>query len=203
MKKIPLMVDLSDKSIVIIGGGKIAERRVKRLYNHCSSLTIISPEITSGLNKLTMRENITWLKKQISPDDLACHDLIIIATNNDTVNQMVLTNAPADAWINACHDSEKGNIDFPVTVERGKLQISISTGASSPFLAKKIKEELQNTYTVSYESYVDFLFQVRGLVKNSPLPDEQKHHILYSVVEEPIFNSKEQAAFLLKLKEQM
>ncbi|KAB8138901.1 NAD(P)-binding protein [Gracilibacillus oryzae] len=203
MNKIPLMVDLSNKNILIIGGGTVAERRARRIYNKCKTITIISPAITDGMKALTEASHVTWLNQKVMPTDLLKKDMIIIATNDPVINQMVLNSAPDHTWINATHAAEKGQIDFPLTLERGKLQIAISTGAASPILAKKIKNELDQSYPEDYANYVEFLFNVRKLVKQSWLQKEQKQEILSSLVENPIFDAEQQADFLVKLKEQM
>ncbi|MFC4404771.1 NAD(P)-binding protein [Gracilibacillus xinjiangensis] len=203
MNKIPLMVDLSNKTVLIIGGGTVAERRAKRIHKKCKSLKIISPDVTAYIKDLVIRSNVSWIKKNCTPSDLSKQDIIIIATNDPVVNQMVLKHAPTHTWVNASHDAGKGHIDFPITLERGKLQIAISTGSSSPLLAKKIKKDLELTYTSNYESYIEFLFHVRNLVKSSSFSKKRKHNILQSVVDQPIFDVEKQAEFLSKLKEQM
>lgn len=63
MSNMPLMIDLQNKKIVIVGGGKVATRRAKSLVEYCSHVHIVSPSITKELHTLFQQQRLTWAEK--------------------------------------------------------------------------------------------------------------------------------------------
>ncbi|WP_277678829.1 NAD(P)-dependent oxidoreductase [Gracilibacillus dipsosauri] len=202
MTKIPMMVSLSNKKVVIIGGGQISERKTCRLVEYGIKPTLISPSITERLRQMIQHYDLNWIKKECSPSDLPYYDVIIIATNCSSVNQMILDHKPKHAWVNATHHASKGEIEFPIALRRGKLQIAISTGGSSPILAKKIKAQLEHDFPEDYDTYIDFLHQARSLLKQAKVGSNIRIELLEKIVNKPIYKVEEQKNFLNMLKEQ-
>ena len=66
MNHMPLMIDLSQKSIVIVGGGKVATKRASTLIEYCADVHIVSPIISTALKELLDNKNITWSQKNLS-----------------------------------------------------------------------------------------------------------------------------------------
>ena len=80
MSNMPLMIDLQNKKIVIVGGGKVATRRAKSLVEYCSHVHIVSPSITKELHTLFQQQRLTWAEKCLNHKILVAF-LVIIATN--------------------------------------------------------------------------------------------------------------------------
>ena len=75
----PLMIDLSNKKVVIVGGGKVATRRTNHIH-------VVSPTITDTLQKYLGTKQITYEKKLFEPQDVKNADMVIAATNQSDVN---------------------------------------------------------------------------------------------------------------------
>ncbi|WP_171038058.1 NAD(P)-binding protein [Aquibacillus sediminis] len=196
MTSIPLMIDMAGKTIVVIGGGNIAQRRVTSLLESGARITVISPQVTPTLQAFHDQTNIIWRKKHVTAEDLIDAFMIIVATNNHDINQFVRDHAPAYSLINATDDASKGDVQFTSVVRRGKLSLAISTSGASPTLTKKIKQQLEETYDESYEGYVDFLFHARQRIKNSNLSIQEKSRILKQLVDEDYFDPGKQKQWL-------
>ncbi|UOQ48063.1 NAD(P)-binding protein [Gracilibacillus caseinilyticus] len=194
----PVFVNLSNKKIVIIGGGQVALRRLKGLLPYHQQITVVSPAVTDELDQLIQDHQIDWRKEKCELRHFENADFIVIATNKEAVNQYIVDHAPSHAWINASHRSEDGNVQFPITLTRGKLQIAISTGGASPILAKKIKRAIEQEIPDQYEQYVDFLYQARTLLIQQELTPQLKKQLLAQLIEEPIYDKDEQQAWLHK-----
>ena len=198
----PLMIDLDKKNIVIVGGGSIAERRIRSLLKSGGLLTVISPTIGEGIQKLWQTAQLTWKKKRFEAVDLADAFLIIAATNDPTVNELVVHHSPQDALLNVAAQAEKGNIHFPAHFKQGKLSISISTDGASPMLAAKIKGNLHTVYDENYGDYVDFLNESRKLIKHSLLDKSTQSLLLKELLAESFMDEQKQTktiAWLEKL----
>ncbi|WP_163536626.1 NAD(P)-binding protein [Gracilibacillus sp. YIM 98692] len=203
MTKIPLMIDLIHRKIVVFGGGTVAERRVTTLLPYTTNITIISPTVTDLLKELAIKHRIHWIQRDGKLTDIESYNLIIIASNDPTFNQMIAEHAPTSCLMNATFHADYGNIDFPIFLDRGKLKIAISTNGASPILAKRIKKQLEDQFPVDYEGYIDFLYDVRQLVKKTNWDQERKRNLLNEIIDHPIYDENDQINFLEKLKKQM
>ncbi|MFG6149982.1 NAD(P)-binding protein [Halobacillus sp. B23F22_1] len=202
MSGIPLMVDVAGQRVTVVGGGKIAERRIYNLLSGGALIKVISPEVTSGLRSLSENEQIHWKKKRFSPDDVKDSFLIIAATNDSLVNQQVIEAAPKNALMNTVEQAADGNVQFPSHFQRGRLSISVSTCGASPILAARIKKDLEEQYDQSYEKYVNFLFEAREQLKQSSLSMIKRGKILRQLVEEDFFDQHKQKDMLQYIRSQ-
>ena len=97
----PLMFNLHNKVVVIIGGGKIAYRKASGLKDTGAFVTVVSPEICKEMKELPY---ITWKQKTFSNDDIKDAHLIYAATNQHAVNMMVKQAAHDFQWVNVVSD---------------------------------------------------------------------------------------------------
>ncbi|MEX6340048.1 NAD(P)-binding protein [Staphylococcus arlettae] len=180
----PILLDLTNKSIVIIGGGAIAERRVNKLMQFDAYITVMSPTLTAKLQKLYEQQQIQWLAQDYSIHQLPPAALVVVATNNKAVNRMVKQELPQQTLLNMASDSEQGDVVFPGILKRGKLSISVSTSGASPKLTTAILAELQQQFPPDYEQYVDFLYTCRQQIKQSNISHAEQQKLLATVLDD-------------------
>ncbi|WNB93824.1 NAD(P)-binding protein [Bacillus sp. NEB1478] len=161
----PIHLNLANKLVVIAGGGKIALRKIQGLVETGANITVVSPDAVSEIKELYTQKKLKWISREIEASDYTDAFLIIAATNDHATNAWIASQAVDKQLINVADHPDLGNFIVPSVVRRGKLVFSVSTSGSSPSLSKKIKKELENTYSADYESYVDFLYECRVLVK--------------------------------------
>lgn len=196
MNTLPLMIDLSDKKAVIVGGGNVAVKRVRKLYDTGAFITVISPQITPELENMVSNQRIRWKKEPFQREDLKDAYIVVIATNDKSMNEEVLLSASHVPLVNEASDSSKGNFIFPAHVQRGKLSISITTHGASPMLSAQIKKDLEKQYDQDYEAYVDFLYECRQLIKKAAFSKHRKQEWLATAMADKYRNPKEQLRFL-------
>jgi len=192
----PIMIDLNKKHVVIVGGGQVAERRMNILLESGASITVISPEIKKGIRERWGEGKLTWKKKHVEASDLQNAFMIIVATNDPYTNQSVIQAAPPNSLINAATEANSGNVEFPASFTRGKLAISVSTNGASPQLTAKIKNELRNIFHENYESYVDFLYESRQLIKQSVLDKSHQKLLLKELLSNGFLDKQKQVIAL-------
>lgn len=203
MSFMPLLLDLSDKHIVVIGGGKIAQRRVKTLLQYSSHIDIVSPHLTETLLHYNKQGFITWHAKKYEFTDINDADLIVVATNNVTVNNQIKEEAPAHALLNMSGEATSGDTMFPAIIQRGKLVIGVSTGGASPKLTTDIVRKLKEQYTEDYSAYVDFLYDYRQAVKQLNVNEQKKNQLLAEVLADEYKNTAHQQKALSWIKSQI
>ena len=184
MAHMPILLDLTNKSIVIIGGGAIAERRVNKLMQFDAYITVMSPTLTAKLQKLYEQQQIQWLAQDYSIHQLPPAALVVVATNNKAVNRMGKQELPQQTLLNMASDSEQGDVVFPGILKRGKLSISVSTSGASPKLTTAILAELQQQFPPDYEQYVDFLYHCRQQIKQSNMSHAEQQKLLATVLDD-------------------
>ncbi|HBC4088319.1 NAD(P)-binding protein [Staphylococcus aureus] len=192
----PLMIDLTNKNVVIVGGGVVASRRAQTLNQYVEHMTVISPTITEKLQNMVDNGVVIWKEKEFEPSDIVDAYLVIAATNEPRVNEAVKKALPEHALFNNVGDASNGNVVFPSALHRDKLTISVSTDGASPKLTKSIMAELEALYPPSYSSYIDFLYNCRQKIKVLDITYNEKQQLLSQIVSQEYLNHDKQAQFL-------
>ncbi|HIS28334.1 MAG TPA: siroheme synthase, partial [Candidatus Avamphibacillus intestinigallinarum] len=109
MKSYPMMLQIENKQVAMIGGGSIAVRKVKRLLQSRAQVTVIAPDIDPELYRLYKANEIRWKKKMFEPIDLVGAFLIFAATNSRDVNEAVEYAAGPDQLVNVIDNKHGGN----------------------------------------------------------------------------------------------
>ncbi|MDO6655088.1 NAD(P)-dependent oxidoreductase [Anaerobacillus sp. 1_MG-2023] len=178
MREYPVTLNLVGKKVVIVGGGRIALRKLKGLLGCGANLKVVSPDIHIDIKKYVDSDNITLMERAVRECDLHNAFLIIVATNLYDVNEFVVKHAEDNQLVNASHQADRGNVSLPATLRRGRLVISVVTGGASPLLAKKIRDDLSLQYDQSYGQYVESLYKKRLEIKNNHMCESEKKDIL-------------------------
>lgn len=197
MKTYPIMLNIEDKAVVIVGGGLVAYRKIVGLLQAGAYVTVISPVIHSEIEQLFIENKITWKAKLFEPNDLDSALVVIAATNNETVNTFVASSAGKHQLVNIVDNPELSTFHVPAKLTRGDLTISVATGGASPTLSKNIRDELSAIYDESYGDYLEFLTLSREKVKHSMLDQTIKIKLLKVITNDTYRQSiKMQNAFL-------
>jgi precorrin-2 dehydrogenase / sirohydrochlorin ferrochelatase len=179
----PISLSLSGRTVIIIGGGKIAERKVNSLLDTGAKIEVVSPNLTQELQKWVKENRITWKNKTFTPEDIQQALLVIAATDQDEINQQVKRSARRDQLVCLVDDPLQSDFILPSILRRGRLTISISTGGASPILAKKIRHQLEQTFDEKYEEYLEFLAAARTLILETVKDPIKKRELLTAIVE--------------------
>lgn len=154
----PLYLDLEGKKVYVIGGGKVAERKVLSLLESGADVTVISPSVTERLKTLSQKKQIRYIPRPFRKGDLKCSFLAVISTGRKEINRSVAKEAKLSCCLyNVADDPEVSNFIVPSTIKREKLTIAISTGGISPALSKKIRMELEKRYGKEYGIFLNLI----------------------------------------------
>jgi precorrin-2 dehydrogenase/sirohydrochlorin ferrochelatase len=177
-------LNLVNKKCLVVGGGRVAERKVKSLLDCKAEVVVVSPEVTAGLKQLAEDGIINYRAREYTVDDLNGVFIAISATNCQELNRRVAGDCFArNIPINAVDDPEYCSFIVPAIVRRGDLTISISTGGKSPALAKKIRQELEQQYGNEYATLLQYLGRIREQVLEKVPDQEQREKVFRCLVE--------------------
>lgn len=186
-----LLVDIKDKACVVVGGGSIAYRKVMMLLEEEATITVISPEACSEIEELSKNGEIKLIRRKSTEEDFVHAFLTVAATNDRQENRRITQRLKSISLVNDASSHEEGNCQIPASFKKGRLHLSVSTNGASPKLAKRMKEEWQQTYDDNYLAYLDFLYEVRNLLKQKSLPSEISHAILDEILDTAYKDSAE------------
>ena len=158
----PVLLDIADKLCVVIGGGHVAERKVKGLLKDGAYVRVISPELTDGLTTLAREGKIDWRNKPFTYEDLDKAFLVFAATDNREIQDMIHRQARVNnQLVNVADDPESCDFHVPAAVRRGELVLTISTSGKSPAVAALIKQQLERDFGPEYGKLLELMSMVR------------------------------------------
>lgn len=170
----PIYMDLKDQPVLVVGGGNVALRKVQTLLHHGAIASIVSPRIVPELLALIDDKTCFWLEKEYSSEDIREAILVFSCTENEDVNAQVSIDAKTyHRPVNVVDDPEKCSFIVPSIMERGDLKIAVSTGGSSPIVARQIRKELEALYGSEMAEYLTLLKTWRPIVKKSLSPENR------------------------------
>jgi precorrin-2 dehydrogenase/sirohydrochlorin ferrochelatase len=135
----PIVLDLAGASVLVVGGGTIALRKVEGLLAAHAAVTVVAPQIVGTLRSLPVRV----VERRYEPSDLESVRLVITATDDPAVNAAVAVDAQRNGiWVNAADDPANCTFTLPAVARQGAVTVAVSTGGSSPALASHLRNEI-------------------------------------------------------------
>jgi precorrin-2 dehydrogenase/sirohydrochlorin ferrochelatase len=185
----PLFLDLQHRETVVVGGGQVAERKVKALLDCQARVKLISPKVTSGLRKLTRLKQIQWHRRTFRKGDLRGASLVFATTNDPKVNHRIASIArKRHQPVNVANLPGESNFLVPSVVRRGNLLIAISTSGHSPALARKIRRELEHAFGHEYSRFTEMLGKVRQALMARISNQSQRKRILNQLIQSEVLD---------------
>lgn len=159
MKYYPVFLNLQDKKAVIVGGGKVAERKALALIKAGACVTVVSPDLSEQLARLREKKLIHHIPRLYQKKDIRKAFVVIAATDSSAINTRISNDA--EGLVNVVDVPPLCNFIAPSVIERGPLTLAISTSGTSPALAKTIRKELEKLYGPEIGGFLNFLGVVR------------------------------------------
>lgn len=159
----PVFLDLAGRRAVVVGGGRVAERKVLALLEAGAAVEVVSPAATEALVQAAGAGRLRWHRRPFETGDLAGAALAFAATDRREVNAAVAAEARAAGVPgNVADDPAACDFLVPALLRRGDLLIAVSTGGASPAVARRIREELEARFGPEWGAYLELLSALRG-----------------------------------------
>jgi siroheme synthase-like protein len=139
----PLFLKLEGKRCLVVGAGLIGLEKVESLLRCGASIRVVAPDAVARVQELSAQGQISWLARAYEPADVVGCDLVIAASSDREVNRAVFEEATGHRILcNTADDPPLCDFFFASIVQRGDLQIAISTAGQSPALAQRLRREI-------------------------------------------------------------
>ncbi|MEP6757317.1 MAG: bifunctional precorrin-2 dehydrogenase/sirohydrochlorin ferrochelatase [Chthonomonadales bacterium] len=167
---LPVILNLDGVPSLVVGGGVVGTRRAIALQRSGSNVCVVSPEVSQELSDLASQSLIELRLRKFEPTDIEGMQFVVASTNDPDVNSTVTKLAlQCSILVNDAEDSGRGNCLIPMSFQRGRLQMSVTTNGASPAIAKSILENIDREHPEYFATYLDLLFEAREKVRmNEP-----------------------------------
>ena len=199
MDYLPIFYRIKQRGCLVVGGGVVAARKISLLRKAGAEVTVISPQLCDELAQLASAGKIQHLEREYTTADLDDCMLVIAATDQAGVNERISADAKSRSLpVNVVDNPSLCSFIMPSIIDRSPVQIAISTGGSSPVLARLIRTRLEGLIPAAYGKLGALVEGYRTTVK-ATFPDvEQRRYFWESILEgtvaERVFSGHEAEA---------
>jgi precorrin-2 dehydrogenase/sirohydrochlorin ferrochelatase len=190
----PIFLDLRGRKVLVVGGGSVAERKIHTLLEFGGTVCVVSRQLTPTLAGYLDEGKIRFEGEEFKESHLNEVFLVIAATDDPLLNRRVSRFArERGILVNAVDQPADCTFILPSTLRRGDLVVAVSTSGKSPTLARRLREQLEETFGSEYEAFLVLLGEIRKEVLSRGLPQEENGKILRRVVDSDLLPAIRQA----------
>lgn len=135
----PVMINIREKKVVVVGGGKVAARKIKTLLAEQAAVTVVSPTLHADIPQA----EVQWLARTYQTGDLEGAKLVFACTDQAEVNRQIMEDAAPSQLVNNTGDKTFSDF-YNVAIARKKdVSVMISTNGLSPSRSKEIRKKIE------------------------------------------------------------
>jgi precorrin-2 dehydrogenase/sirohydrochlorin ferrochelatase len=162
MAYIPIFLDVTGRECVVVGGGEVAARKVESLLEAGARVRVVSPRLSPPLESLVARGSVTHLARDYQRGDIRGCVLVYAATDDPKLHNALAAEARVlGIPVNVVDVPGLCTFIAPAVLQRGALQIAISTGGASPAFAARLRRELEDQFGPDYARTLEVLRAAR------------------------------------------
>lgn len=165
----PAFLSLRGKTCIVVGGGRVATRKIRSLLFTGATIVVISQQLHTELQALLTSNAIRHIPDLYRQEYLAGATLVFATTNDPAINQQIAQDARQQGlWINIADDPDNSDFHVPATIQRQNLTLAISTAGSSPAFARYIREQLEQALHETLGQALEMVAQARPHILAAP-----------------------------------
>jgi len=182
----PISLRLADQRVLMVGAGRVATRRVERLLASGTHVTVVAPVASDAIRAWAEAGALEWLARGARPDDVANCVLVFAAANDSRVNRMIADAArSAGVLVQQADDAQASDFLVPALIERGPLQIAVSSDGAAPTLSRRLRAQLETWLPRAYGDLATLAGEFRQRVREA-LPSAERAAFWQQVFDGPI-----------------
>jgi uroporphyrin-III C-methyltransferase/precorrin-2 dehydrogenase/sirohydrochlorin ferrochelatase len=182
----PVFFDLTGQRVLIVGGGEVALRKISLLDRTGASITVVAPEIAPELMALAAAGKLKLAIREFEPADLDGARLVIVATSRRAVNRWIANLSESrNIPVNVVDDREASRFIVPAIIDRDPVLVAISTGGTSPVLARRLRERLEALIPARIGELATWLKALRRAARRRLRDTDERRRFFEAVVDGP------------------
>ena len=168
MDYLPVFLQLRDRPVLVVGGGRVAARKVELLRRTGAKITVVAPELADDVRELAAKGELHYVNTVFSPEHVTGTVAVVAATGVPEVNAAVSAAArEQNIPVNVVDDPVASTFIFPAIVDRSPILIAISSGGQAPVLARRIREQMEAFLPARLGALARFMGERRKAVKRA------------------------------------
>jgi precorrin-2 dehydrogenase/sirohydrochlorin ferrochelatase len=184
----PMFLKLSGRPCLVVGAGTVAESKIESLMVTGARVRVVALEATPAVRSWAAAKKIDWQQRRFQPADLKGMFLVVAATSSTNLHRKIFSQAQRrGVRCNVVDVPELCDFYYPSVVQRGALQIAISTAGKSPSLAQRLRKELEEVYGPEYEPWLEHLGKARERIFAAKFDPEERKRRLHAVASAQAF----------------
>jgi len=186
----PIFVKLDGRQVLVVGAGRVGEPKIRALLQTGAKIRVIANQASAAVREWSQNGEIALEERGFVLSDLDNAFLVVVATSSRDLNELIFQEAQCRRILcNVVDVPEQCDFYYPAVVQRGDLQIAISTSGQSPSLAQRIRQQLERQFGPGYANWVAELGETRRKVLASNLDPERKRFLLQSLASAEAFEA--------------
>jgi precorrin-2 dehydrogenase/sirohydrochlorin ferrochelatase len=186
----PIFVKLDGRQVLVVGAGRVGGPKIRALLPTGARIRVIANQASAAVREWSENGEIVLEERGFILSDLENTFLVVVATSSRDLNELIFQEAQCRRILcNVVDVPEQCDFYYPAVVQRGDLQIAISTSGQSPSLAQRIRQQLERQFGPGYANWVADLGETRRKVLASNLDPERKRFLLQSLASAEAFEA--------------
>jgi uroporphyrin-III C-methyltransferase/precorrin-2 dehydrogenase/sirohydrochlorin ferrochelatase len=182
----PVFFDLTGQKVLIVGGGEVALRKISMLERTGALITVVAPEIAPELMALASAGKLELAIREFLPEDLDGARLVIVATSRRAVNRWIAKLSESrNIPVNVVDDAQASRFIVPAIIDRDPVLVAISTGGTSPVLARRLRERLEALIPAKIGELATWLQALRRASRWKLRDADERRRFFEAVVDGP------------------
>jgi precorrin-2 dehydrogenase/sirohydrochlorin ferrochelatase len=193
MKTYHLAMNIEGKPVMVVGGGQVALRKVRTLMESGAIVSIMARAVEPELKRMAREGKVRWIESDFDESVLngLPQSVLLFGTTDDREVNVRIHQAAVERGIpcNIADVPELCTFTVPAAFSRGDLSIAISTAGKSPALARRIREQLEETYGPEYVLMTKLLGDLRALVLTEGNPSDENRTLFLEIVDSDLLSA--------------
>ncbi len=189
-KLFPMFLKLSTRPCLVIGAGTSAETKIAGLLGTGGKIRVVAPEATAQVRSWAQSKAIEWHQRTFQPSDLEGIFLVVAATSSTELHERIFALATQlGVLCNIVDVPPLCDFYYPSVVQRGALQIAVSTAGLSPALAQRLRKQLETEFGPEYEEWLAQLGEAREKLHSTDMDPDRRKRLLHEIASEEAFQA--------------
>jgi precorrin-2 dehydrogenase/sirohydrochlorin ferrochelatase len=189
-KLFPMFLKLSTRPCLVIGAGTSAETKIAGLLGTGGKIRVVAPEATAQVRSWAQSKAIEWHQRPFQPSDLEGIFLVVAATSSTELHERIFALATQlGVLCNIVDVPALCDFYYPSVVQRGALQIAVSTAGLSPALAQRLRKQLETEFGPEYEEWLAQLGEAREKLHSTDMDPDRRKSLLHEIASEEAFQA--------------
>lgn len=190
MSLLPIFLKLDGRPGLLVGAGNVALEKLNTLLTTGVRVRVVAPDARPEIHRLAEEGRIEWVQRAFEPADLDGNFLVIAATDDPQVNELIYRESVhRGILVNSVDDPPNCDFYFGSVVRRGDLQVAISTSGESPAVAQQLRREIDEQLPEDLGPWLKEIGELRREIMAAHPPSEERKALLHRIARRQFLNS--------------